>query len=65
MDYAKAFAGALHDPLAAVVFCAPARVDVAVVHGRKVVDQGRLVGIDLPPLIEQHNRAAARLMRGD
>ena len=59
------YAGGLHDPLAAAVFCAPATVDVAVVHGRKVVDQGRLVGIDLPPLIEQHNRAAARLVRGD
>jgi cytosine/adenosine deaminase-related metal-dependent hydrolase len=59
------YAGGLHDPLAAAVFCAPATVDVAVVHGRKVVDQGRLVGIDLPPLIEQHNRAAARLVRGE
>jgi len=59
------YAGGLHDPLAAAVFCAPAAVDVAVVHGRKVVDQGRLVGIDLPPLVEQHNRAAARLVRGE
>jgi hypothetical protein len=51
--------------VAAAVLCAPATVDLAVVHGRKVVDQGQLVGVDLPPLIERHNRAAARLVRGD
>jgi len=59
------FAGGLHDPVAAAIFCAPAGVDVSVVHGRKVIDEGRLTGIDLPPLIERHNRAAARLVRGD
>jgi cytosine/adenosine deaminase-related metal-dependent hydrolase len=59
------YAGALHDPVAAAVLCAPATVDFAFVHGRRVVDEGRLVGVDLPLLIEQHNRAAARLVRGD
>ena len=59
------YAGALHDPVAAAVLCAPATVDLGVVHGRKVVDQGQLVGVDLPPLIERHNRAAARLVRGE
>jgi cytosine/adenosine deaminase-related metal-dependent hydrolase len=59
------YAGALHDPVAAAVFCAPVGVDLSVVHGRVVVDQGRLVGLDLPPLIEKHNRAAARLVRGE
>ena len=59
------YAGALHDPVAAAVFCAPAAVDVSVVHGRKVVDQGQLIGVDLPVLIENHNRTAARLVRGE
>jgi cytosine/adenosine deaminase-related metal-dependent hydrolase len=59
------YAGALHDPVAASVLCAPATVDYSFVHGRKVVDQGRLVGVDLPVLIEQHNRAATRLVRGE
>jgi cytosine/adenosine deaminase-related metal-dependent hydrolase len=59
------YAGALHDPVAAAVLCAPARVDLSVVHGRKVVVDGRLTGVDLPPLIERHNRAAARLARGE
>jgi hypothetical protein len=35
------------------------------VHGRKVVEEGHLVGLDLPVVIEQHNRAAARLVRGE
>jgi 8-oxoguanine deaminase len=59
------YAGALHDPVAAAVFCAPAGVDHVFVHGRHVVDQGRLVGLELPALVERHNRAAARLVRGD
>jgi cytosine/adenosine deaminase-related metal-dependent hydrolase len=59
------YAGSLHDPVAAAVLCAPATIDLAVVHGRTVVDDGHLVGIDLPPLIERHNRAAARLVRGE
>ncbi len=58
-------AGAQHDPVAALVLCAPAQVDFNVVHGRPVVEEGRLTGLDLPPLIEQHNRAAARLAQGD
>lgn len=59
------YAGALHDPVAAAVFCAPAGVDCSVVHGRIVVEQGRLLGLELPPLVERHNRAAARLVRGE
>lgn len=58
------YAGALEDPLAALVFCSPVQVDLSVVHGRKVVVEGRLVGLDLPPLIEAHNRAARRLAAG-
>jgi cytosine/adenosine deaminase-related metal-dependent hydrolase len=56
------FAGALHDPLAALVFCAPARVDHAVIGGRFVVRGGELLTLDLPKLVERHNRAAQRLL---
>ncbi|HMK07790.1 MAG TPA: amidohydrolase family protein, partial [Anaerolineales bacterium] len=59
------YAGGLQDPVAASVLCAPATVDLSFVHGRRVVDEGRLVGLDLPVLIEKHNRAAARLVRGE
>ncbi|HVL75696.1 MAG TPA: 8-oxoguanine deaminase, partial [Noviherbaspirillum sp.] len=35
------FAGALHDPVAALVFCAPAQVACSVINGRVVVRDGR------------------------
>jgi cytosine/adenosine deaminase-related metal-dependent hydrolase len=56
------YAGALHDPVAAVVFAAPTHVDHNYVHGRAVVQNGELVGVELPALIEKHNTAAARLV---
>ncbi len=58
------YAGALHDPVAAAVFCAPAGVDYLVVGGKVVVKDGQLVNIDLPRLIERHNRASRRLLAG-
>lgn len=59
------YAGALHDPLAAILFCAPARVDYTVVGGRMIVKEGQVVTLDVPVLVERHNRAAQRLVRGD
>jgi len=55
------FAGALHDPLAALVFCAPSRVALSVIDGRIVVKDGVLQTVDLGPLVGRHNRLAARL----
>jgi len=59
------YAGALHDPMAALVFCAPQRVDLSVINGRIVVQDGSLLTSDLGPLIERHNRIARRLVSGD
>lgn len=56
------YAGALHDPVAAVLFAAAVRVDHSFVHGKPVVRDGELVGVELPKLIEEHNRAAKRLV---
>ena len=56
------YAGALHDPVAAVIFCAPVRADYTVVGGKFVVKAGELITLDLPCQVEQHNRAARRLM---
>jgi len=56
------YAGALHDPVAAVVFCAPVRADYTYVAGKPVVESGHLLSIDLPALISKHNTAAARLL---
>jgi 8-oxoguanine deaminase len=54
-------AGALHDPLAALLFCHVPRVRHSVVNGRVVVRDGQLATLELPVLIEQQNRLAAAL----
>jgi len=56
------FAGALHDPLAALVFCQSRQVDLNYVHGKAVVKDGALTGLDLQAHIEKHNRASKRLL---
>ncbi|MFN7035154.1 MAG: 8-oxoguanine deaminase [Bellilinea sp.] len=56
------YAGALHDPLAALVFCQPRTVDYTVVHGRLIVRKGELQTIDLMRQIELHNQRARRLL---
>ncbi len=58
------YAGALHDPVAALVFCQPQQASYTVVHGRVVVKDGVLQTLDLPRLIERHNRASRRLLQG-
>lgn len=55
------FAGALHDPVAAVVLCAPVQVDHSWVGGRPLVADGQVVGVDVASLVETHNRLAADL----
>jgi cytosine/adenosine deaminase-related metal-dependent hydrolase len=59
------YAGGLHDPVAATIFCAPVRVDYTVVAGRLVVERGQMVTIDLEKLIQKHNQAAYRLLAGE
>jgi cytosine/adenosine deaminase-related metal-dependent hydrolase len=56
------YAGALHDPVAALVFCHPVRADYTVVGGRFVVKESQLVPLDEHELIEKHNRAAKCLL---
>ncbi|HEY9640463.1 MAG TPA: 8-oxoguanine deaminase [Coleofasciculaceae cyanobacterium] len=56
------FAGALHDPVSALIFCQVDRVDYSFINGKKVVDQGRLTTVDLPVLVEKTNRIAQQMM---
>ncbi len=58
------YAGAQHDPLAALVFCAPRRVDLAVINGRVRVWKGEIVGFDLERTIAHHNELSRRLVTG-
>ena len=56
------FAGALHDPIAALVFCLAPQVAWSVVNGRVVVREGQLATVDLPVFVEEHNRIAQALV---
>ena len=56
------FAGALHDPVAALVFCTPPRVDLSVINGRVVVENGELRTVELAPVIARHNRMAKEML---
>ena len=56
------YAGGLHDPVAAIIFCYPRNVDYTFVQGKAVVEKGQLLPLDLAEHIQKHNKAAARLL---
>lgn len=58
------YAGALHDPVAALLLCQPRGVDYNYVHGQPVVSHGDLLGIDLEKHVRAHNKAATKLIQG-
>jgi cytosine/adenosine deaminase-related metal-dependent hydrolase len=59
---ALGFAGALSDPVAAVVFCAPQPARHTYVHGRPIVHDRRIVTIDMTGVVSAHNHHAAALL---
>lgn len=54
--------GAVHDPLAALVFCQPQGADLSVIDGRVLVQDGELLGVDLPAMVARHNAIARCLL---
>jgi 8-oxoguanine deaminase len=60
-----AFAGAWHDPVAALIFCMSVNVAYSVINGKVVVKEGQLATLELEPLIERHNQIALALVDGD
>lgn len=55
-------AGALHDPVAALVLCQVDRVDYSFIHGKKIVDQGQLTTVELETLVEKTNHLARKIV---
>ena len=53
--------GAVHDPVASLLFCASAQAAYTVVNGKVVVRNGELATVELGPLVEQHNLLAQQL----
>ncbi|MBN2553484.1 MAG: 8-oxoguanine deaminase [Spirochaetales bacterium] len=59
------YAGALSDPLAALVFAGvDHRSAYTIINGRIVVERGRLCGVEEARLVEKANRIAARIQSG-
>jgi len=57
--------GAVHDPLASLVFCRPGNVDLSIINGRKRIVDGHFVDVDLRRLIARHNEIAVALVRDE
>lgn len=55
------YAGAGHDPVAALVFCTPTDVSTSVINGRVVVRDGLLLTADLPRVLTRHRELARTL----
>jgi cytosine/adenosine deaminase-related metal-dependent hydrolase len=55
--------GAVHDPLAALVFCRASNVDLAIVNGESVIEAGAFVRLDVERLVAAHNDHARALIR--
>lgn len=55
------YAGALHDPVAATVFCAPQKARYTVINGNVIVEDGRVKTVDMERIVREHNGWAAKL----
>ncbi len=56
------FSGGSHDPLAALIFCAPVRANLSLINGRVVILDGELQTVDMPPIVERHRALARQLV---
>jgi len=59
-----AYAGA-HDPVVGLLFCQPQGVDVSVINGQIVVQDGRLVSLDIEPYRRRHVEIARAMVRNE
>jgi cytosine/adenosine deaminase-related metal-dependent hydrolase len=59
------FAGAQWDPVAALVFCGPAKAATTIVHGRIVVKHGQCVSIERQAVTSRHAVLTRQLMNGE
>ena len=56
-----ALVGSHHDIVAALIFCQPPAVSYSFINGRKVVEKGRLVTLDMQKLVSDCNRIARQI----
>jgi cytosine/adenosine deaminase-related metal-dependent hydrolase len=61
LDRLEFAGGAVHDPVAALLLCTPHGVDFSVVQGKRIVDDGHIIGLDLERIIARHNELAVEM----
>ncbi|MEO1619728.1 MAG: 8-oxoguanine deaminase [Cyanobacteria bacterium J06632_3] len=57
-----ALVGSHQDVVAALIFCQPSSVDYSFINGKMVIEQGRLVTVELEKLVEKCNQLALALV---
>ncbi len=57
-----ALVGSHHDVIAALIFCQPSSVDYSFINGQKVIDQGKLLTVEIGKLVETCNRLAKTMV---
>jgi len=58
------FSSGAENPVDALLLCFPRQVETLVVNGKVRVREGRVVGLELPALLEKHGRIARRITGG-
>jgi len=58
------YSGATHDPLAAIVFCHPMKVDFSMINGKVLIENGVFCNLDLQPLITEHQILSKNMLNG-
>ncbi|MBR0557986.1 8-oxoguanine deaminase [Ciceribacter sp. L1K23] len=53
--------GTQRDPLAALVMCGPFKVDYSFINGRKIIDKGEFVSLDVERLLDRHEAVMHRI----
>ena len=61
IDSLELAGGAVHDPVASLVFCRPQRPDIVIVNGRIRVRNGELLDFDLQSVVSKANEIARSL----
>jgi cytosine/adenosine deaminase-related metal-dependent hydrolase len=56
------YVGAGHDPVAAAVFCHNFSVDLSIIHGRVVVEQGQLLSLDMTKPLQRHREISKMML---
>lgn len=56
------FAGGLHDPIAALVMCASGEVNLSIINGKLIIENGVLLSVDLDSLIKKQNELGEKLV---